>query len=110
MKKAIILTFLIPNLILSYVYINDLFLFFQNEFYNDGWRYFFPIMISDVFFFVTLLLMFIRTRYNGFFLLFVGSILVHNFIVITGEYFVPFIGVLLVIISFVAIFKWQKKY
>ena len=109
MKNVIVLTYLIPNLILSYIYINDIYLFFQNEFYNDGWRYFLPIMISDVFFFVALLLIFLKGKPNGFFLFFMGCILAHNFIVITGEYFVPFIGVVLVFISFIAIFKWQKK-
>src|SRR5687768_12347625 len=110
MKKIIIIAFLLPNLILAYVYVCDLILLSQNKFYNDGWRYFFPIIISDVLFFVSLLLMFIKTKYNIYILLFIGIILIHNFIVIMGEYFVPFIGLLLVITSFISVFRWYNRY
>jgi hypothetical protein len=105
MRKTAVTIIILANLYLLYFYIIDIVKYFSNQYNYDGMRYLIPLFTADIFFLVSLILMFFSSIRGKYFFGYVILAVAHNLTIGIGIENTPFAGLLLVIMTVIYIFK-----
>lgn len=104
MKKAGIIIFLVANIYISWYYIKDIVKYFNNAYNYDGMRYLIPIVIVDIIFILSLIMLYFSFGFSKYFFGFIAIMLLHNVAMGMGIERIPFIGLFSAVIVILYIY------
>lgn len=103
MKAVGVVLYLLTNIGLGFYYVLDLFDLFFLRFNYDGFRYFIPIVLADIGFILSLVILFITSGLTKKLLVLVFWVIIHNLTIGAGVDNIPIIGVFSVLMSLVCL-------
>ncbi len=105
MKKIGLLVYLLTNLYLIILYISEIRRYYLNTYNYDGFRYFMPIVTSNIFFLLSLFFLYCSLKSKRSFYCFLVLSILHNITIGLGVDNIPFVGLLIGFISVYHVLK-----
>lgn len=99
MKILGILFYLLANIYLGIYYTIDIIKYYSSKFNYDGFRYIIPIAIADLILIVSLVILYFANGLNRQFYILGVLVLLHNVNMGIGVERIPFVGILLILVS-----------